>query len=418
MSEIVNLFKLVPVAAHMIGDDNYKLGNMPVVSPDLIFGIELEIENFPRNAEMHYAFDYKEDNSLRNNGKELVSHPTKAKFMQNILEEVFKKHRIKEANYSERCSTHVHMNAQDMTLDQIKVLSLVYQTVERLLFGYVGNDRQDNIFCVPWYQSGLTASFVDKITKDPAKAIKQWVKYASLNFLPLTSKGTIEFRHLHGTNDVSFLIEWMNLLACMQKYAVAKKFDEVKEQILSMNTVSNYDMFLAEVFERHVPTLTNIENYKELLSVGVVDTKLMLLKDVKPVDDLRFLDDMVEREEPGAPQFRWEGIQARVAGAWNADDALAGALARIRERDEEARRQQREQFPWYDPARGVNQVVDAEGNMVHENVSPGGERMYIDGGWIRLGEGRWMRAPRVRAVVRNPVPRPAGVRPRRPLGGF
>jgi hypothetical protein len=336
--------------------------------PDAIFGVELEIEGFPNRSATHTLFMYKDDPSLRNNGKELVSYPTKAKYFEAMLTSVFKHYKItQEKNYTERCSTHVHMNAQDMTMEQVKVLALVYQTVERLLFGFVGNERGDNIYCVPWHQSGITAAFVDRLDKNPGRQAANWIKYAALNFKTLRELGTLEFRHLHGTCDVPFLIQWINLLSCMQRYASTHTFAEVKHTVLEMNTVSNYDFYLREIFQEHANVLTAIEDYKGLLSVGVIDTKLMLL--AKP------------EEKEGEPRlFGFEAEQ---------NDVLRGILERDRLRRMEIRPapQPAQEHPaWFDQARGVVR----ESSRRHSNVHPTQERGYLRNRWQPLGNGVWV----------------------------
>jgi hypothetical protein len=246
-------------------------------------------------------------------------------------------------------------------MEQVKVLALVYQTVERLLFGFVGNEREDNIYCVPWHQSGITAAFVDRLDKNPGRQAANWIKYAALNFKTLRELGTLEFRHLHGTCDVPFLIQWINLLSCMQRYASTHTFAEVKHTVLEMNTVSNYDFYLREIFQEHANVLTAIEDYKGLLSVGVIDTKLMLL--AKP-------------EEP-------ETIRVGLFDENN--DLLRGILERDRQRRAQLAPQP-EHPAWFDQARGVVR----ETSRRHSNVHPTQQRGYERNNWQNLGGGVWI----------------------------
>lgn len=289
------MYKHRDVADGMLKDEYYRQGNTVMMQPDLIFGLELEIEGFRHGGAID-GFNYTEDGSLRDAGKEAITIPTKAKFLEEKLNEFFKQHRITPANYSERCSTHVHMNVQDTTIDQLKTLALLYQTVERLLFAYVGVDRKENIFCVPWYQSGLTSRLVEKMSKSADATISKWVKYSALNLLPVRTQGTVEFRHLHGTCDVALILGWVNILSALNKYAKDQSFEDLSKTILAMNTISNYDAFLTDVFREHTGKLTT-PNYKELLSNGVVDTKLML---------------MTETEASKAANLKWQAMVDEV----------------------------------------------------------------------------------------------------------
>lgn len=305
-----------PVEKKMLPARLYAVGDIPMKSDDLIFGMELEIEHFRQGTVEIEGFNYTADNSLRGNSIEAITYPTKAKHLQTLLEKFFKEHKITSKNYSERCSTHVHMNAQGMTYEQLKTLATIYQTVERLLFHYVGNERDENVFCVPWYESGLTPHFIDNMSSNADGTLARWIKYAALNFLPIRKQGTVEFRHMHGTCDVPYLMGWINLLSCMHKYAMENTFEKMKENILSMNTVSNYDGFLNDVFQNHTWLLVKPENYKELLSIGVVDTKLMLMTNKKKKKETA----EINWGEAAAAQLQADGLDnfiraARVAPA-------------------------------------------------------------------------------------------------------
>ena len=178
---------------------------VPTSNPDIYMGIELEIEGWQWSTGTVPGFSVHNDNSLRNNGLEWITYPTKLRHMEHLLSTFFKKFPVTQDNYSERCSTHVHVNVQDFTPTQLTTLVLVYQLVERLMFRFVGNDRDSNIFCVPWYQAGNTYELVERLKNFDANHIHQWQKYTALNLLTVEQKGTVEYRHLEGTGDVKRL---------------------------------------------------------------------------------------------------------------------------------------------------------------------------------------------------------------------
>jgi hypothetical protein len=173
------------------------------------------------------------------------------------------------------------MNVQDCTVAEVKSMALLYQIFERLLFNYVGNERGENIFCVPWYTSGMTPLFVNKLTNNFDGVARNWQKYSALNLLPMRDKGTIEFRHLHGTCDVQYIMRWIRLITSMRSYAKKMTYKALTNTLLAMNTVSNYDQFIADVFGADTPYLT-VGDFKSAMSVGVIDAKLMVMKPVKP----------------------------------------------------------------------------------------------------------------------------------------
>lgn len=255
------------------------------VLPELYIGFELEIENMagrlsflPNYLTMH------EDGSLRNGGIEIVNKPLMAQHVEGVLTTFFANNKITKDNYSERCSTHIHTNVCDFTIEQIRSIALIYQTVERVLFNFVGNDRANSIFCVPWNQTGITTNFVEALIKRPDRAVAHWQKYTALNLLPILSFGSIEWRHLHGTCDVKLIMNWINIISCIIKYGSEVKYDSLKQEILDMNTVSNYGAFIEGIFGEYTKLLIDASpQYQTALSQGVIDTKLMLLETVTTI---------------------------------------------------------------------------------------------------------------------------------------
>lgn len=294
---ILTTYKQQAVTEHMLPDNFYPNG-VVMPDPELIFGIELEIEDYPRGRPPYDGVRLTTDGSLRNNGVEGISIPFKAKSFSTMLHGFFNmRPPITAANYSERCSTHVHMNVQDYNWPQLKVLCIIYQMFERLLFAFIGNDRKDNIFCVPWYESGVTSRVLGDLQKNSDSVIKRWMKYSALNLLPIRTQGSVEFRHMQGTCDVDLIMTWLRLLSRLSIYAKKTPYKTLMENVLQMNTVSNYDQFLSDVFgeDRYI---LRTGNYQEALSTGVVDTKLMMLNSKTSAKKSFIYDDILAEPEP------------------------------------------------------------------------------------------------------------------------
>lgn len=283
MTTIRERFGVSDVSTMLLNQKKYQvLTDYTYANPDLLVGIECEIENWPFDIEQrHFGFTFEDDGSLRNNGREAITAPTYTKHVPYILKTLFDRFKItQENNYSTRCSTHVHVNCQDLTIEQVKMLCLLYQVLERPLFGFIGHERQDNIFCVPWSQCSMTSDFAYKFMNDPAVTTRYWQKYTALNILPLRDRGTVEFRHLEGTCDLKRIVNWLNLIGCMVKYARENSYEEFRETVLQMNSVSNYGAFIEQVFREYSPLLTDQPSYQEDIALGVVDCKLSLMTEV------------------------------------------------------------------------------------------------------------------------------------------
>jgi len=281
MSIIRQLYGLQDVNERLSADKNYRA--VAVHNPDLIVGLELEIERWPTPPEdcRHRGFTFTSDGSLRNSGVEAITKPTKLKNIPNLLKSFFTHFEVTEDNYSDRCSIHVHVNCQDLSVEQVRTICLLYQAVERILFNFVDDSRRGNIFCVPWCESGVADRFVPRFLDDPVSTIRIWQKYSALNLLPLRELGTIEFRHLEGTCDLGKIITWLDIISHIFSYATSVDYQELKTTILKMNTVSNYGEFINTVFGDVAPVLQSTEDFSNCLALGIIDCKLALTENKK-----------------------------------------------------------------------------------------------------------------------------------------
>lgn len=281
MASIKELWHLHPpeTLANVLGLD-------PIVSDkysdnDVLMGAELEIES-ARHIRAPEGIIITDDNSLRNNGFEFITLPGTIGHQEYVLNQLFTNNKITDANYSERTSVHVHSNCQDLDKNQVASIALLYQVLEPLLYTYAGADRDKNIFCVPWCETNIGYKSVIQMT-DNHTMMRHWQKYTGLNLQPLCDKGTIEWRHLPGTNDVNFIINWMNIIGCFYKWVKArsspvKSLEETKDFILNLNTTSQYTEVVDEIFGVWAELL-KCDNYKNLMEEGVIHAKYSLLKE-------------------------------------------------------------------------------------------------------------------------------------------
>lgn len=259
-----------------------KDGLLDSPDPTLLFGLELEIEN-ATNLEMPRLFSWTEDGSLRNRGREFITRPANYTTTVRGLQKFFALNptlqTIKESdgdysplsNYSDRTSIHVHTNCQDMTMKQLASLCMLYQVFERLLYAYVGGDRQQNIFCVPWHETLISNRTIKTLLEGHSFKIHEWQKYTGLNLKPLERFGTVEWRHMHGHNNLEHIVGWLRIISCIFRAAKTMEFEELLSQFLQLNTTSQYERMFHTVF-RYVPEF-RIPGYQSLLEEGVLDLK-------------------------------------------------------------------------------------------------------------------------------------------------
>jgi len=197
------------------------------ISSNRCIGIEVELEN------AHSLFDeaYKywrviPDDSLRNSGAELVlRQPLAGNDLKKALHElsgVFYNH--PEVNASERTSVHVHVDARDLTVNQVGNVLTTYIAAESALYKLGGKNRYDNIYCpgvsAATEQMPVMRQIVrPRNTTDVIRACNEWCKYTGINLRSIIERGSIEFRAHEGTTSVTRIREWVNVLLTMFRYA-------------------------------------------------------------------------------------------------------------------------------------------------------------------------------------------------------
>jgi hypothetical protein len=362
---------------------------IPTTNDDLLCGVELEIENLPEGARYYMEtvgdfWNVEEDGSLRPRGQawEFISVPARLSIALAETQRLFQVLSIdEERNYSDRCSVHIHTNVQDWTQGQLASLAMVYPVFEGALFQFVnhhkkkeeqGYCRDTNLYCIPWSDCRHNRNFVENLFTAPAN-IRNWQKYTALNFLPVLDKGTVEWRHLHGTCDMEKLTIWFNVIGAMMRYCKNTPFDQIVNTIQMMNDVSTYQQFFEEVLMKQLPYN---EDYRRLMAEGVINAKYSLINwevnKSKPKAAKKsiqmYLDDVVEAGiDIPVPAGGWWGDEIRRdAQLINPVNQMNNAAEQLRQAGEAILRRREEQRA----ARPAPGAPDPFGNLIRAGGRP------------------------------------------------
>jgi len=200
-----------------------------------LFGVECEIESCDLDETPCgdlTDLEIKEDNSLRNDGKEFVwVGPKPLKHSTEMFQNLHTTLRVhnREHKFSERTSTHVHVNCRGLSTDETRTLVLLYALYEELFFLCVDKERRDNIFCVALTDTHLPAIYYSDING----FVSRWSKYTALNLKRLTDLGTVEFRHMQGTEDALLFTQWLTLLETL--FHLSQKVTLTKDTLTEEN---------------------------------------------------------------------------------------------------------------------------------------------------------------------------------------
>lgn len=271
--------------ASKLADKVYLDKTTNMLVPGYLFGIEVEIERVAVNIEVPlFYWNTTTDGSLRNNGFEFVSNPLRAEQIPGAIDNLNK--HLTHKDFSERTSVHVHMNVRDLTIHEIFCLTTIYLVMERILFKWIGHNRDANVFCTPLIDTGYYRS-LRELYQNLAQLPRYWNKYTALNLLPMSQKGTIEFRHMYGTLDKDIIVKWVNLLSCLKLATKGININDLVERISNLNSNSNYQDFVEYIFKEYA-TLFDGYNFQELMEEGVTLVKLGYFNNVPNVAAPRF----------------------------------------------------------------------------------------------------------------------------------
>lgn len=216
--------------------------NLPEVDKDL--GIEVELETMgdvPFPEIPRSTWNYCGDGSLRGNyNVEYVSKPIS---WENVPTQInhMKKALGKKGvtiDYSYRAGVHVHMNCQELTMEEVLKIACLYYVVEENLINYCGPDRVGNYNCL----RAVDAEGVIELLKR-VMSKQTWnelgtdeIRYAALNFNSLPKYGTIEFRAMSSQPDLDTVTQWTQILKQIRE--VALEYVDAKEIMSDFSSMS------------------------------------------------------------------------------------------------------------------------------------------------------------------------------------
>lgn len=293
-------------------------------------GVEVEIENV-KLKDIHkpdavLGWNTHQDNSLRA-GVEYVSYPLAQGDMEVALASLF--HWLKYAvrttpEFSWRTSIHVHVNARDMTLNEISNLILLYSIFEGMLFEFSSNrSRAEGVFCVPLTQCALQSNIREFFASQDISQITHdygWDKYSALNANRLKDYGTLEFRHMPGTWNIVKISQWIDVIIRLRLAASRLSREEILGYLKQLNTLSNYGELQHKVFGDAAPLIGAPQNSIKLLSAGVSYAKECLIADKalrvaeKGSHMHTFIDSLLKKQEEQLAKYAKDRATLKSTG--------------------------------------------------------------------------------------------------------
>jgi hypothetical protein len=229
--------------------------NVPRSDP-LLVGIELEVESYDHDQDGHEGWMSHEDGSLRNNGIEMVSYPVDVRTAVDMFKSFhhYAKWHNEEEKFSDRTSIHVHVNCQNLEQDEVRNIVLMYALFEEIFFRMNSPKRRHNINCV-----ALTETYLPSMYKHNITYLRDtWTKYTAMNLRPLSSFGTLEFRHSEGH-------EWLGVLSNLVQVGCAETISQ--DTLTTANMTRWFDLLFSGTSVYHLRQQLRTLTANQLLDV-------------------------------------------------------------------------------------------------------------------------------------------------------
>lgn len=231
----------------LLGLPSLKKGNV---------GIEIECEGTNLQVVQTDFWDTTHDGSLRGrfpdeSSEFVLKGPIAVAKVKSALEALAAAQAKAKLNFSFRTSVHVHINVQDLTHIQLVNLVYTYLLIEEPLINFCGKERKGNRFCLRLQDAeGLleyVAFLIQNDVKDLRVVNENQLRYAALNLGALTKYGSVEFRSMRGTLDVSTISTWVSALIQLRNYACAAVSPkEIYEEFCNIGCVAFLNKVLGD----------------------------------------------------------------------------------------------------------------------------------------------------------------------------
>jgi len=211
-----------------------------------LVGVEIELEQFRGEGRGLTYWRMEHDGSLRDGGVEFVlQQPLTGHDLELALSEINQVINNSRFDSNHRCSTHVHIDVRDLSLEHLRKIVFIYSMFERFVYDLVEESREHNFYCAPMYSSlqnrrRIAQSFGEK-------QFGGCPKYSGLNLRTVEKYGSLEFRMHEGMHKDTDIKRWIMFL--MKLRSGTQKYEDVPmEQLLQMYSENSAQSILVDVF--------------------------------------------------------------------------------------------------------------------------------------------------------------------------
>lgn len=251
---------------------------------DFRVGVEVELEGIGFLPFKLKHWNQKSDDSLKDNGVELVfKEPKAGTSILSALDELKQVFALKPRATS-RTSIHIHVDVIDMEFRQFINLLKTYVILEKILYRLGGFERYSNNNCLPVSTNIDFIKTVDLLERNVGndnnilRILNQSNKYSGCNLLSVVMfdeneprfndklknvvrRGSLEFRMHEGTTDSERILNWIRVLLKLKTYSMNNNIEDIINSFSMMGGMP----FISNVFQDMTPYIVdniNIPDYQ------------------------------------------------------------------------------------------------------------------------------------------------------------
>lgn len=289
---------------------------------DSMFGVELEIE---RHNAMPGILGWvpHNDGSLRQGIEWVTERPIGGSELAKAVDAFY----AAPMTYTNgpRTSTHIHVTAGDMTVDNLRVMIAVVHTIEDGLFSAIGETRKWSGYAMPISEMALSRlrkimSATDQhVLHSSISPTRNQERYYGLN-TGVRKHGTVEFRYFPGGPSKEELCNWIDLIASIKRMCLAVTVENLLQVRTAPAMVELFRRWLprewVDKLLHHSPSDVMFQRYEDILAMTEADDKLELEQTLVYCTPalLNFLEKREILSKEGAEYLRTVAVRAPVLG--------------------------------------------------------------------------------------------------------
>lgn len=237
---------------------------------DGLLGIEIEVEGEKLPKVMDDKWKCKNDGSLRGEALEYIfAKPVDLEIAKQHILDLKKAFTAKRSklDFSYRTSVHVHVNITDLVKEELRSFLYLSHLFESALVRYSGENRSGNRFCLRTSDAEFKLIVMKNWLEQDGFCYlgADQVKYSAINFSPITSRGSVEFRSMRGNINPKILFPWIETLANIKEVSrkttaieMSRQLEESPEEFCKYVFGKNYKKFYYDEFYSDVQNTANL----------------------------------------------------------------------------------------------------------------------------------------------------------------